>query len=402
MPRRPAPTRSTSAPRDSWIIPFTLTLATIALSGCGDAAAKPKERPPMVAEAVTSERRSVPDLYRYPGTTQAVQSVMIVARVTGYLEARHFKEGTMVAEGDALFTIEPAPFEAAVISAQGRLEEAMAQAAYARIEFERNQPLGESGAISASEWDRIVAASAEAQGLLEAAGGDLEVAKINLSYTAVTAPFSGRIGERFVDVGNLVGPGSTERLAELVTVDPMRITFDPPATESAAFRDAWQRGSVPITVTIDRAGSSPSVLDGAVDLVDNTVDPATSTFLVRAQFPTLGNDVLPGTYAPVEVRLGTLENRVVVPDEAIFRDTQYDFVWAIKDGKAQRINVTAGVLWNDLRVVEGIASGIAVVVAGDSTELKEGVAVRASIKTLAGWEKAKASKTTKLKAGAAP
>jgi multidrug efflux pump subunit AcrA (membrane-fusion protein) len=158
MPRRPVPTRSTSAHRDSWIIPFTLTLATIALSGCGDAAAKPKDRPPMVAEAVTSERRSVPDLYRYPGTTQAVQSVMIVARVTGYLEARHFKEGTMVAEGDALFTIEPAPFEAAVISAQGRLEEAMAQAAYARIEFERNQPLGESGAISASEWDRIVAA----------------------------------------------------------------------------------------------------------------------------------------------------------------------------------------------------------------------------------------------------
>jgi len=397
MPCRPVPSRL--IPHRGGV--FAFTLAAMALGGCGAADTKPKEPAPMIAEAITAELRSVPNVRRYPGTTQAVQSVMIVARVTGYLDARHFKEGSMVTKGDPLFSIERAPFEAAVASAQGRMDEAVAQTAYARIEFARNQPLGESGAISASEWDRIAAAAAEADGLLESAAGDLEIAKINLSYTTVNAPFSGRIGQRFIDVGNLVGPGSNVNLAELVTVDPMRITFEPPATESAAFLAAWQKGSVPVTVSVDQNGSSPRGLEGSVDLVDNTVDPSTSTFLARAEFPNPSGDILPGTYARVEVQLSMLPNRVVIPDEAIFKDTQYTFVWLIKDDKISRRNVTTGVLWNGLRVVEGIAAGTAVVVAADSTGLREGAAVHASIVTLAGWEKAKAKKKSAPATGAA-
>ena len=378
-----------------------LTFAAMSLCGCGETATKPPEKTPMAAEAITAERRAVPDLRQYPGTTQAVRRVMIVARVTGYLDARHFKEGTMVSEGDPLFTIEQAPFEAAVTSAQGHFNDAVAQATYARIEFERNQPLGESGAISGSEWDQIVAAVAEAEGLLEAAAGALDVAQINLSYTTVKAPFSGRIGQRFVDVGNLVGPESNKNLAELVTVDPMRIIFDPPATESAAFLAAWQKGSIPITLTVAHATGSSSThdgtLEGEVDLVNNTVDPSTSTFVVRAEFPNQTGRILPGTYALVVVRLGTLPNQVVVPDEAIFRDTQYNFVWSIKDAKAHRNNVTVGVLWNGLRVVEGIDPGTVVVISGDPTRLKEGVEVHASVDTLSGWEKAKAKAKAKTK-----
>lgn len=307
----------------------------------------------------------------------------------------------MVTKGDPLFSIERAPFEAAVASAQGRMDEAVAQTAYARIEFARNQPLGESGAISASEWDRIAAAAAEADGLLESAAGDLEIAKINLSYTTVNAPFSGRIGQRFIDVGNLVGPGSNANLAELVTVDPMRITFEPPATETAAFLAAWQKGTVPVTVSVDQNGSSPRGLEGSVDLVDNTVDPSTSTFLVRAEFPNPSGGILPGTYARVDVQLSMLPNRVVIPDEAIFKDTQYTFVWVIKDDKISRRNVATGVLWNGLRVVEGIAPGTAVVVAADSTGLREGVAVHASIDNITSWEKAKAKKKSAPATGAA-
>ncbi|MDG2021945.1 MAG: efflux RND transporter periplasmic adaptor subunit [Phycisphaerales bacterium] len=369
-------------------------MLTVAFAGCERPTTKPSVRPPIKADAIAAERRDVPDVRRYPGTTQAVRQVMIVARVTGYLDARHFKEGTMVAAGDLLFTIEQAPFEAAVSSARGRFDEAVAKAAYARIEFERNEPLGASGAISASEWDEIIAATAEAEGLLEAAAGELEVARINLSYTVITAPFAGRIGRRFVDVGNLVGPGSNENLAELVTVDPMRIVFDPPARDAAAFLAAWTQGSVPVTVTADRGAAGPESLKGEIDLVNNTVDASTSTFLTRAEFPNPAGDILPGTYASVAVRLGMFRDQVVVPDAAIFKDTQYTFVWTIENGKARRDNVTVGVLWNGLRVVEGIDPGTTVVIAGDSTELKEGAEVHASVDTLSSWEAERSAKNT--------
>lgn len=382
MFRRPVTTRILSR------MPAALgaTALTLAFAGCDRTTAGPTPRPPIKADAITAERRDVPDVRRYPGTTQAVRQVMIVARVTGYLDARHFKEGTMVEAGAPLFTIEQAPFESAVRTARGRFDDAVARATYARLEFERNEPLGISGAISASAWDEIVAATAEAEGQLDAATGDLEVARINLSYTMITAPFAGRIGRRFVDVGNLVGPGSNERLAELVTVDPMRIVFDPPARDAAAFMAASARGVVPVTVTVDRGGADPASRNGEIDLVNNVVDDSTSTFLTRAEFPNPAGDLLPGTYAPVEVRLGVLRDRVVVPDAAIFKDTQYTFVWTVEGGKARRQNVTAGVLWNGLRVVEGIDAGTVVVVAGDSTRLKEGAEVSASVDTLSTWE----------------
>ncbi|HAC10018.1 MAG TPA: hypothetical protein DCG14_10230, partial [Phycisphaerales bacterium] len=339
MFRRPAPTRFASA------LPMALciTMLTLAIAGCDRTTADPPPRPPIKADAITAASRDVPDVRRYPGTTEAVRQVMIVARVTGYLDARHFKEGSMVEAGAPLFTIEQAPFEAAVRSARGRLEDAVARATYARLEFERNEPLGVSGAISASAWDEIVAATAEAEGQLATAAGDLEVARINLSYTTITAPFAGRIGRRFVDVGNLVGPGSNEDLAELVTVHPMRIVFDPPARDAAAFLAAWTRGAVPVTVTVDRGDADPASLNGEIDLVNNVVDDSTSTFLTRAEFPNPTGELLPGTYAPVDVRLGILRDRVVVPDAAIFKDTQYAFVWTVEDGKARRENVTVGV-----------------------------------------------------------
>ncbi|MCP3858921.1 MAG: efflux RND transporter periplasmic adaptor subunit [Phycisphaeraceae bacterium] len=396
MFRRPAPTRFASA------LPITLciTMLTLAIAGCDRTTADPPPRPPIKADAITAASRDVPDVRRYPGTTEAVRQVMIVARVTGYLDARHFKEGSMVEAGAPLFTIEQAPYEAAVRSARGRLEDAVARATYARLEFERNEPLGVSGAISASAWDEIVAATAEAEGQLATAAGDLEVARINLSYTTITAPFAGRIGRRFVDVGNLVGPGSNEDLAELVTVHPMRIVFDPPARDAAAFLAAWTRGVVPVTVTVDRGDADPASLNGEIDLVNNVVDDSTSTFLTRAEFPNPTGELLPGTYAPVDVRLGILRDRVVVPDAAIFKDTQYAFVWTVEDGKARRENVTVGVLWNGLRVVEGIDAGTVVVIAGDSIRLKEGAEVRASVDTLSSWESGRSGRPVDTPSGA--
>ena len=382
MFRQPIP------PRAMRSFPTTLfaSLVLMAFTGCGRTPTEAPQTTPMKATAITAERRNVPDVRRYPGTSQAVQQAMIVARLTGYLEARHFEAGTLVSEGDLLFTIEQAPFEAAVTSARGRLDEAIAQVAYADIEFQRNQPLVSTGAISASDWDGVVAAKAEADGLLEAAMGELEAAEIDLTYTTVEAPFSGRIGERLVDVGNLVGPESNENLAELVSVDPIRIVFDPPARDAASFRKAWTGGSVPVTATIERDRGPADSIEGTLDLVDNVVDPSTSTFLARAEIPNPRGDLMPGTYAPVAVRLDLLRDQVVVPEQAIFKDTQYSYVWSIEDGKARRRNVTVGTLWNGLRVVEGIAAGTVVVIAGDSVRIRDGSVLDATVGTLSAWE----------------
>ncbi|MAJ47561.1 MAG: hypothetical protein CMJ57_09585 [Planctomycetaceae bacterium] len=360
--------------------------------GCGgtssSTASSKAKAPPLSVTAVTAETRTVPDKRMYPGNSQAIREAVLVARIEGYLEQRLFEEGTEVSTDDLLFVIEQPPYQASVLSAQGALVEARAQQTYAMIEFERNEPLVSSGAISASEWDQIVANLEVADGGVAMAEANLIQAEINFSYTEVRAPYDGRMGQRFVDVGNLVGPGTNEQLAELVVLDPMRVVFEPAATEASDFLAAWQggRAKVPVSLSFASHGrSTPEVFEGTLDLFDNTADTTTSTVLARAQFPNPQGTILPGTYATVTVTLGSLGSCVVIPDESIYTDPQYSYVWVIEKDAISRVNITAGVRWKGLRVVTGISAGAVVVTAAKPSSLRQGLKVTPTVESIDAW-----------------
>ena len=382
------------------LLPALLPALLLAGCGGGSPAKTADQDPPVPVTAVAAETRTIPDIRHYPGNTQAIRQAMVVARIEGYLEQRLFEEGTDVDTGDLLFIIEQPPYEAAVLAARGALAEARAQRAYAFIEFERNEPLVVSGAISASDWDLIVANLEVADAAVAVAEANLVQAEIDFSYTEVRAPYPGRMGQRFVDVGNLVGPGDHENLAELVVMDPMRVVFEPAATETADFLEAWQGGrrEVPVTVEFTSTDTTPKgrrsvTLQGTLDLVNNTADTGTSTFLARAQFPNPGGTVLPGTYASVSVTVGSLGSCVVVPDQAIYRDPQYQYVWKVDGDVIKRMNVTTGPLYQGLRVVSGLKAGTAVVAAAQPLKLREGTKVTARTETIDAWTAARAKET---------
>lgn len=366
-------------------------------NGCGSAPPE-KKPPPLPVTTVKAETQEVPDIRNYPGNTDAIYEAYAVARVQGYLEERFFEEGEDVEEGEVLFRIQQPPFEAEVLVNQGKVLDAEVQLGYARTEYKRNEPLTETGAISEQEWDGYVRNLESAIAQLESAQGALIQSQINLDYTEVQAPFSGRIGRRLVSVGNLVGPGENENLAYIVQLDPMRIIFEPAGTELVDYLKAWPAKTVPVTVTF-QSTSGPEVMKGALDLVDNTLNSGTSTFMARAQFSNPNGVVLPGLFGDVEVNIGSLGKVVVVPSEAINSELQSHYVWSVNaKNELERVSVTLGRTYKGMRIVTGLKSGTSVVVAGNPMGLRPNTPVKPTSMTIEAYLKEQSDNTKKNRA----
>ena len=359
-----------------------LMSTTFLFVGCGKPAPKKKEGPPLPMTVVKVEKRDIPDLRSYPGNTTAVLQAMMVARVEGYLEKRDFMGGTDVKEGDLLFRIQQEPYEALVIEAQAGLLDAEVQVSYARTEYERNQPLAESGAISQQTWDGYVRNLESALAQFESAQANLLQAQINFSYTEVQAPFDGRIGRRLIDVDNLVGPGSgNENLAVLTQLDPMNIRFEPPGTELSEYLAKWPDTEIPVTVDFQTSGGTKSY-KGVLNLVDNVLNPASSTFVARANFPNPDKDILPGLFGEVQVHMGTLKNQMVIPGEAIFSELQLQYVWVVgSDDALKRKGVTTIMSYKGMMLITGLDEGDIVVVQGNPRDLQAGKKIKPQMTT---------------------
>ena len=306
----------------------------------------------------------------------------MVARIEGFLEERLFEEGSDVKEGQLLFVIEQPPYEAAVLANRAEVLDTEVMLAYARVQYKRNEPLSKSGAISEQEWDGYVRNLESAVAQVEEAQAALIQSEINFEYTEVRAPFAGRIGERYVDVGNLVGPGMNEDLALIVDLNPMRIVFEPAGTELIDYLKAWPKTTVPVTVTF-QTDSGPEVMKGKLDLVDNKLNPGTSTFLARAEFENPDHLVLPGLFGQVQATVGMFKNSIVVPGDAINSELQNHFVWVV-DSKDEisRKNVTLGRAYQGMRIVTGISAGENVMVQGNPFMMKNGAKVNPTVKSL--------------------
>jgi len=413
-----APTRGARARRR--LSRLAVAAALLALAACDrkqDAAAPPPPPPSVVVSPAAQE--TVPIYGEFVGTLVAVNSVDIRARVEGFLVKREFEDGADVKEGQLLFVIDRRPFEAALAQSLGQLarDEAnlgqaraqLAQAAanvaraeaqlvgdeanlaFAREQVERYRPLAERefvtreafnqqetqarGAAATVEADKAaikaaMAAAEAARAAVDQAAGTVEAdraavrqSEINLSYTTMYAPMSGRIGRRLVDVGNLVGAGqqSNTLLATIVQLDPVYVYFSVPERDAATL--LTQRGGQPVSVAM---AGQPTSAQGRVDFVNNTVDPTTATFQVRATVANAQRVLLPGQYAQVRLQLGTRPNAVLVPERAIVEEQGGQSLYVVgPDKKVDRRPVKAGPTFEGRRVIEtGVKAGEDVIVDG--------------------------------------
>lgn len=327
------------------LIIATLVSASL-LAGCGDKVSgqKSPQGPLVVVEPVT-----IIDYQQgkqYVGRTEALEDVLITAQVSGYLKERFFTEGQLVEKGQLLFQIEPAAYEAKLASAQAAISQAEANLKKADLDFKRGQNLLPKGSISESEFDRLTAENLSAIAQLKAAKAQYHSAEVDLSYTSISAPFSGRISDSKVSLGDLVSPSSGV-LTTLVSLNPMQTTFSLSERERLDLGIDYLdgsgegKGNVEVLLTLNNGEEYAHL--GEVDYIGNRIDLNTGTIAMRAKFDNPDQRLLPGQHVQVFLREKIPVQKIVIPRRAVQSDLEGDFVMVLKeDNVAERRNVTMG------------------------------------------------------------
>jgi membrane fusion protein (multidrug efflux system) len=340
-------------------------LALAALLLAAPAAAQQAPPTPSVGVVVAAMREVTPTT-QLVGRVHAVDTVQLVARVTGFLERRLFEEGEKVAKDAPLFVIEQAPYQAVVSSREAALASAQATLANATLQVNRGRELVATRNIPQATLDQRIADQANAAAAVKEAEAALTTARIDLSYTGIYAPFAGRIGRAAVSVGNVVGPNSGV-LATLVSVDPMHVLFPIPQRAVIAYqRRIAERGEGQgARVRITRADGSAYPHAGRIDFADVQVDRGTDTLTLRAVLPNPDGRLIDGEFANVTLEGGETERAIVIPQAALLLDQSGPFVFAVEQGRAVVKRVTLGPrLGPDVAVTEGLAEGAQVIVDG--------------------------------------
>lgn len=334
-------------------------------------AAAPAATPVSVATVVASE---VAGWDEFSGRLEAVERVEIRSRAAGTVLAVHFREGALVRQGDLLFTIDPAPYAAAVERAQAQVVAAQARVSHTKSEHERSLRLWDERAIAQRELDERTNALREAEASLRAAAAALQSAQLDLGYTQVRAPIAGRIGRIEVTAGNLIaaGPGAPV-LSTLVSVSPIYASFD--ADEQIVVRalkdlpggtSARQHlERIPVRMgTAATAAEFP--LEGRLQLVDNQVDAKSGTIRVRAVFDNKDGSLIPGQFARLRMGQAKNGNALLINERAVGTDQNKRYVIVVGEGdKAVWREVRLGASVNGLRVVtDGLKPGERIVVNG--------------------------------------
>lgn len=336
------------------------TAILFALSSCGEAPHAPPPPPPVtVAKPVKQE---IIDMDEYVGRFVAVNTVEIRARVSGYLEKVHFKDGAIVKEGDLLFSIDKRPFQNTLDQAKGALAQARANLAFAKADIERGAKLLTDKTISQQVYEQRTQTLRIAEAAVASNEAAVRQAELDLQFTELRAPITGRIGDRRVSPGNLVtggNTGSTTLLATIVSIDPIHFEFT--ADEGAFLR--YERLSHNGKDQGSRYTSTPvklKLLDekefkhkGTIDFVDNVIDQSSGTIRGRAVLPNADGFLTPGMFARIQVPASPKYEALLVPDEAIGSEQVRKFVYVVDgDNTVRQKFVTLGTLQGPLRVIK--------------------------------------------------
>ena len=328
---------------------------------------------------VAAELRPVTRAAEFVGRVEAIERVRIRARITGFLQDTLFKEGELVKAGDVLYRIEPETFQAAAQQAQGALLQAQGNLANATLQLNRTQELAKSETASRALLDERTANQKDAQGALIIADANLKTANVNLSYTAITAPITGEIGRSKLTKGNVVGPDSGV-LTEIVSRDPMYVTFPVSQREFLRFQEAAERRQAREMLAVRIRFSDGTLYDqiGQIDFIDVTVDRATDTVLVRAAISNPRGVLIDGQLVRVSLEADKPQEKVLIPQSALIVDQQGVYVFVVADGKAAIRRVkTGGVQGANVIVDDGVKPGEQVIVQGMES-LRLGTPVLAS------------------------
>ncbi|EGQ7646921.1 multidrug efflux RND transporter periplasmic adaptor subunit VmeY [Vibrio alginolyticus] len=324
-----------------------LMAATAILAGCGEANnAQTKGQAPLVVTQDVTVIDYQPSK-SYIGRIEAVEDTNITAQISGYLKARHFEEGQMVEKGQLLYSIEPSSFEAQVASAKAALAQAKAALKKAELDHTRGKNLLPRGSISQSEFDALTAALLGARAELEAANAQLKLAEVNLSYTQIRAPFSGRISDTKVSTGDLVSPSSGV-LTTLVSLAPVHTSFSVSERERLAMGMDQVKGdgsaeSNRVEVQLELENGQFFEHLGKLDFLGNRIDTKTGTIAMRALVPNPEQKLLPGQHIKVNLRDKNTKDVIVIPRRAVQTDLEGDFVMVMAEGSvAERRNVELG------------------------------------------------------------
>lgn len=350
-----------------------LALSVAVIAGCSGQAAENAMPPPPAVSVAPVLVKQISQWDDFSGRVEAVESVDLRPRVSGYIERVNYEEGQEVRKGEVLFTIDSRSYRAELARAQADLARARSQAELGRSEAARAKKLSELQAISTESYEQRRSAAAEAQANVAAAQAAVDAARLNLEFTQVRAPISGRAGRALVTAGNLVSAGDAASvLTTLVSLDKMHVHFDTDERTFLHYAELARKGERPrengagVPVQVGLVGEDGFPHTGVVDFLDNQVDPATGTIRARALLDNADRVFTPGLFARVRV-LGSGEfNAMLIDDKAVLTDQDRKYVYVV-DAKhqAQRRDVTLGRTADGLRIVEtGLKPGDKVIVSG--------------------------------------
>lgn len=342
-------------------------LLTALLTGCeakSEEAAAPSSPSPPEVDVAEIIAQPVVLSESFTGRVEAAETVELRARVSGYIQEVAFKEGELVEQGDLLFLIDQRPYQARVGAAQADLAQAKSQLAQAGSEAERARVLLGRQAISQEVHDQRQSALNNARAMVDAAEAALDTAELDLEYTHITAPVSGRAGRAMVTRGNLANADQS-LLTTLVTIDPIHVYFD--ADDQAAYASHTLLSSEESnSLKIELGGDAARQFTGTLDFIDNRLNPNTGTLQFRALLANPDGRIRPGEFARVEMPVARLEQALLVDRKAILTDQDRRYVYVVGENNvAERRQVSTGRQMGEQTVItEGLTAGDRVIVNG--------------------------------------
>lgn len=353
-----------------------VALGLLLLAACSEKQAPPA--PPVPVTVATAERRAVPFELAATGTVEPLQTVAVQAQVGGILQRVAFKEGDEVKQGELLFQLDPRPYRAALAQAGATLARDRAQAGNAEQDVKRYGTLAEKQYVTAQQYEQVRTTAAAAQATLAGSQAAVEQARLNLQYATIRAPITGRTGSLLVREGNLVRANATQPLVVINRIRPILVRFAVPAANLPLIQEHLGKDIIVRADATD--GGDPS--EGALSFVDNAVDTATGTILLKGRFPNDDGSLWPGGFVNVRLQLYVEADALVIPAAAVVSGQQGSFVFVIQADssaatKAVTVNRTAG----NFAVVRGDVQPGDRVVTDGQLRLRQGSKVQ--IKTVA-------------------
>ncbi len=333
-------------------------------------------RPPVTVGVATAEKLSFPVNLEALGTVTPVATATVRAQVSGVLQQVLFTEGQMVQRGQLLAVIDPRPFEIALMQATGQLRRDEAQLENARVTEKRYRTLLAQDSIAQQEVDTQAALVRQLEGTVNVDRAAERSARLNLEFSRIAAPISGRIGLRTVDVGNLVGPGDATGIVSITQVSPIDVAFTLPQDRIPDLRAALAGGHAPTVVALDRSRAT-ELARGRFLALDNLVDPQTGTVKAKARFENAKGQLFPNQFVNVRLMLRAVENAIAVPVSAVRKGGNGDFVYVL-DAPARTVamrNVKTGLSTIDrTQILSGVEAGEQVITEG-ADRLSDGAKV---------------------------